>query len=466
MANPFLANLCRVLCSTTGTGSPLSVGAAVAPWRDLDAAGVANGATVRYGIIDGSLGSEICFGVYDPTLKQLTRVTLASTNAGNAPLNLSGNAQIQITPSAEDFNKEMAFNNVVINGNVCVSQELGTTGATLTNNTAKYIADCWEAMYNHGAATAVVTSAQLAAASFPAVLPGFKFGHQIKATTAITSPANGDFAKHRTKIEGYRIAHLGWGAAAALDIVYAFQFYSTVSGTAFVKFSNSDQSRCYYKEISIATGWNFFAGKIPGDTSGTWQETTSAGLVIEVFSAGKAASPAAPGSWGATNTTQTTNSTNLLGANNNQTILTGLYISGGVQIPASSELAKLMRPFPYELWECSRYYFKTFTYATNPAQNVGTSTGEYIWPATATGTGAQRTPSAPFPRPMRTVPTLIGYNPAAANASARDETLAADCGATGFVAVGEWGYRVAATGNASTAINNLIGLHVTADARL
>jgi hypothetical protein len=99
----------------------------------------------------------------------------------------------------------LAYNNAAINSGVSVSQELGTAGAALTNNTARYTADCFEAMYNHGAATAVVTSAQIPASSFGAALAGFSFGHQIKATTAITSPASGDFAKHSSKIEGYRM---------------------------------------------------------------------------------------------------------------------------------------------------------------------------------------------------------------------------------------------------------------------
>lgn len=234
--------------------------------------------------------------------------------------------------------------------------QLGTAGATLTNNTARYTADCFEAMYNHGAATAVVTSAQISASSFPAALAGFPFGHQIKATTAIASPANGDFAKHRSKIEGYRIASWGWGASGALDIVVAFQFYSTVSGTAFVKLSNSDQSRCYYHEITVAAGWNFCAFPVPGDTSGTWQATTNTGLTFEVFSSGKETTPASSlDAWGTTNKVQTTNSTNLLGADNNCTVLTGVYIAAGIELPVAADLPKLMRPYPEALSLCRRY---------------------------------------------------------------------------------------------------------------
>jgi len=264
-------------------------------------------------------------------------------------------AAIRAKAGAAPFHA-LAYNNATVNGGISVSQELGTIGATLTNNTARYTADCFEAMYNHGAGTAVVASAQIVASSFRSALAGFPFGHQIKATTAITSPANGDFAKHRTKIEGYRIASWGWGASGALDIVVAFQFYSTVSGTAFVRLSNSDQSRCYYHEIAVAVGWNFYAFTVPGDTSGTWQAATSTGLTFEIFSSGKETAPASSlDAWGSTNKVQTTNSTNLLGTNNNCTVLTGVYIAAGAQLPIVGDLPKLMRPYPEALSMCQRY---------------------------------------------------------------------------------------------------------------
>jgi hypothetical protein len=255
----------------------------------------------------------------------------------------------------------LAFNGMQINGNVDVSQELGTTGATLASGTAKYIADMVEAQYVHGAGTAVVTSAQLAAASFPSALPGYSFGHQLKATTALSSPANGDYALHRWRIEGYRVARLGWGTSGAQPLAYAFQLYSVASGIAFVRFANSAKDRNYYKELTVAAGWNFFSGTIAGDTSGTWNATNGTGLIVEVYSAGKAASPVAPGSWTATSAVQTTNSTNLLATNNNLTIMTGLIVLPGIELPSASRAPLIMRPFDQEQVACMRYYQK-FTF--------------------------------------------------------------------------------------------------------
>jgi hypothetical protein len=259
----------------------------------------------------------------------------------------------------------MAFNGVQLNGGVDVSQELGTTGATLASGTAKYTADLWQAKYVHGAGTAVVTSGQVAAGSFPAALPGYSFGHQIKATTALGSPANGDYAMHRHLVEGYRVARLAWGTSGAQPLTYGFNFYATISGTIFVKIGNSDNSRNHYVEHAVVSGWNWIAGSVAGDTSGTWQKTTSVGLIFDIYSAGKAASPVVPGSWTSTNTMQTTNSTSLLGSNNNLTIVTGLILLPGLELPSSSHAALIMRPFDQEVLSCQRYLWEKVPNSNN-----------------------------------------------------------------------------------------------------
>lgn len=255
----------------------------------------------------------------------------------------------------------VAFNGMQINGDVTVSQELGTTGATLVNNTAKYTADMWEGFYNHGAATAVVTSGQIAAASFGAALPGFGYGHRIKATTALSSIANGDFARHRHKIEGVRAARAAWGTSSAQSIAIAFQFYAMRTGTQMLRVSNNAGNRFYHTEFSVVAGWNFVAKTIPGDTSGTWlSDSSGAGLVVEIFGAGKAASPATADAWGATGAVSTSGSdgVNQYSANNDETVVTGLVAIPGIALPSSSRLPLLMRPAGEEADLCRRYYHR------------------------------------------------------------------------------------------------------------
>jgi len=221
----------------------------------------------------------------------------------------------------------------------------------------------WEGAYVHGAGTAVVTSGQLAGAT-ALVSP---FSHRITATTAISSPANGDYALHRQKIEGYRVARLGWGAAGALDVTIAFNIFATAAGVGFIRVSNAAGNRFYYREFTAAAGaYATICETIPGDTSGTWQKTTSAGLIIEIYVSGKAASPAAPNAWGATGTTQTTNSVNLLGTNNNLTAVTDLVVVPGAHKITGAMLPYFVRPYDVELALCNRYWWQWIGAASSP----------------------------------------------------------------------------------------------------
>jgi hypothetical protein len=123
------------------------------------------------------------------------------------------------------------------------------------------------------------------------------------------------------------------------------------------------------------------------------------------------------------------------------------------------------RPFLDELARCKRYCRKSFLYATAPAQNVGANTNEAFFPAVSAGAAAEMIPVR-FEVPMRVAPTITLYNPGAANAQARDETHTADCSATTATGVNTDGFYATATGNASTTVGSVVGLHYFADAEL
>lgn len=91
----------RFTTATTGAGS-LTVGSAVAPFRTPAAAGVPDGVPVAYAIVDGANWEE-GRGVFSSSGTVLSRGPSDSTNAG-AAINLTGGAQVFITPDAQDLN--------------------------------------------------------------------------------------------------------------------------------------------------------------------------------------------------------------------------------------------------------------------------------------------------------------------------------------------------------------------------
>jgi hypothetical protein len=103
-----LYNLARMTTATTGAGT-ITLGVAVSGHLTIALAGGSSGDVIDYAIEDGP-NSEHGFGTYTvtgPTLT-LTRTVTKSTN-GNAPINLSGLAEVFISPRAETLNDATLF---------------------------------------------------------------------------------------------------------------------------------------------------------------------------------------------------------------------------------------------------------------------------------------------------------------------------------------------------------------------
>ena len=107
MATPKFVNRARMLTSTTGTGSSLTLTAAVFRYFTFSEAGLQDGDVVDYVIEDGN-DFEIQIGqTYNSSGPSLSRGTPAASKvggvAGTSQISLSGNAQVFITAVAESF---------------------------------------------------------------------------------------------------------------------------------------------------------------------------------------------------------------------------------------------------------------------------------------------------------------------------------------------------------------------------
>ena len=143
---------------------------------------------------------------------------------------------------------------------------------------------------------------------------------------------------------------------------------------------------------------------------------------------------------------------------------------GKVQLERASASAQAtsfeQRPYGHELVMCQRYYEKSFPIATAPAQNAGL-TGVYIWTCVQAGAVTQRAPSYSFKVTKRTTPTTItAYNPSAANAFVRDNSIGADFTSTAITALGDSGLTVSGASAASAAVNAQFAFHWSAECEL
>jgi hypothetical protein len=120
------------------------------------------------------------------------------------------------------------------------------------------------------------------------------------------------------------------------------------------------------------------------------------------------------------------------------------------------------KSFSETLQKCNYFYWKTFAYATAPAQNVGSNIGDVCNRSAVTTAGTTSSNFCVYPTIMRAAPTQVAYNPLAANAQVRDLTAAADCSAIAL-SNNSRGFYFQYTGPAGGAINDICSVHITSD---
>ena len=367
------------------------------------------------------------------------------------------------------FMEAMAAGNIAINGGMEVSQENGTTQITLATGVSKYVVDMFSAVYGHAANTAVIKAQQVAPPGSPAFGLGFPSCLQITSTTALSSPAAGDFSFLRHFVEGYRTAKLGFGSAINPQyLTIGFWIYATIAGIATVSIRNNAQNRAYLANFTVnaPTTWEYKTITIPVDTTGTWLTTTGNGFELGFCFGTGATLQGTNGVWQATNSVGTAATTNFFASNSNTVCITGLGVWPGTDAPTQARSPFAQRPFTEELTLCQRYYEKSFEIATNPAQNVGSVLGATYGAQIVGASLGAAMGSVKFAVRKRADPTITLYNPSAANAQIRNTSASSDWTATATASLGEVGFGIQGTTPAGSAAGQLAAVHWVADARL
>lgn len=123
-------------------------------------------------------------------------------------------------------------------------------------------------------------------------------------------------------------------------------------------------------------------------------------------------------------------------------------------------------PRETQLSRCRRYYQKSFSLTTAPAQATEPATAISITQAVAAST-AQRGNQIDLAVPMRVFGyTVTLFNPASANAEARNNTVGADCSSTSSAITGDGKFTVTTITPGGSAAGNTLAIHYTAEAAL
>jgi hypothetical protein len=448
----------RILETTTSTGTGnISLAGAVTGYRTFASIATADGDQFPY-VIAGSSEWEVGIGTRVSSTS-FSRSPTASSNAGALVSFSAGTKEVWIDWTNEHV-KSLTAKNLFLNGGMEVSQEFGTTASTGVGTTGgKSICDI--SFYKSVNSTAVVTLQQVSDAP-----PGFKNSAKISCTTADASIGATDAILIYYPIEGYRMAKLGWGAAGAVSIAMGFWVKTHRTGIWTGALNNGIFNRCYTFEYTVnaADTWEYKTLVIPADTTGTWEATNGGWYFNFAIMLGSGGASAA-GVWNASSFSGTANQVNGVGATTDTFQITGVSLIPGVVPVTADQSPHFIRPFDEELTLCQRHYEKSFQYATLPAQNQPNS-GESLFLAGKAGAVTNYSNLFPFRVIKRATPFVTLYNPNAANAQVRDDVGGLDCSATTTLSIYHVGLAVQYTGNAGTAVGNVMAIHWTADARL
>ena len=358
--------------------------------------------------------------------------------------------------------------NLIINGSMQVSQELVTNSLTLINTTQRYVTDGWIAIYNHGANTAVFSTAQ---SSVGGVSPiGVQNGLILTASTALTAPANGDFAVILQKIEGLRWARTCLGPTGmAQPLALSFWVNSNVAtGNFTVSLRNTSNNRCYTKILNYSSAgvWQYFSIVIPAETTGTWNyDNTSAVTVGFAFACGSNFF-GTDATWNTTNAFGVSGQSNFFATNGNSVQISGVSLFVGSEGPSAARTPHIVRPYNQDLQLCMRYYEKSFPNNVAVAQNAG-FTGCFAFAQDITAGNIQIVGTVCLSVSKRTTGyTFTLYNPAAANAQIRNASKSSDWTASASDRVGNNMVSIIGTTAGGSAIGDSSYVQWTADARL
>jgi hypothetical protein len=277
-------------------------------------------------------------------------------------------------------------------------------------------------------------------------------------TTGDATIAASQSSRFQYKIEGYDFKNI-----AQREFTISFWVRAVTTGTYCVAFVNGGFDRSYVAEYTIDTTdtWEFKTITVPASpAAGTWDYTNGIGLHINFTVATGTTYHTTAGSWQTGLYFGTSSQVNGIAANTDRFYLQFVQVEEGAAATPFE-----IRSRAEELALCQRYYFKTFSQGTAPANGAGT-TGALTYRATLSGINvvSERAHAANTLRSA--IYAFQAYNPVSGNSKWYNNSLATDSGASSFEVAGENWIALRNTQLAGDLAGHLLSIHYTIDAEL
>ena len=248
--------------------------------------------------------------------------------------------------SGERFDLGGGNKNLLINGGMNVWQR--SISETVTG--AYHTADRWETDF-----TGLGTFTQSQSTDVPSG-QGFGYSMKMDVTTALASPAAGNYTMFMQKMEGQNLQHLLKGTSSARSLTLSFWVKSNKTGTYIARFSDEDNSRTISKSYTVdsANTWEKKTITYAGDTTGALDNDNAESLTIQFWlSAGTSyTSGTLATSWeSSTSANIAPGQTNLIDSTSNEWYITGIQLEIGEQATGFE-----FEPYQVTDLRCRRYY--------------------------------------------------------------------------------------------------------------
>lgn len=299
----------------------------------------------------------------------------------------------RIQPAAIADTRGVNFRNIVINGDMSISQRATSTQFT---GAGYHALDRWQVYIS-----SLGTHTMSQDSSVPTG-QGFSKSLKIACDTADSSPAAGDQFYLRTKFEGQNLQYLRYGTSSAQKLTLSFWVKSNKTTTASVQLQDHDNSKMVTKSYTINTADTWEKKTITFNANTSDSFTNDANLSLDVrwwLDSGSDFTSGTPsGDWESNdNTKRNNNNLGLASSDTNTFFLTGVQLEAGI-----SESDFEFLPHDVNLQRCQRYYQHTFADGTT----YGTTTEVNKFRFQGSGNIANRKHFTTFLVEMRAVPTV------------------------------------------------------------
>lgn len=253
-------------------------------------------------------------------------------------------ASVDLIPS------KITGHNLLHNGAMQIHQR-GTSTASITTSDF-YTADRWWAVVG-----TLGTWTQSVENDAPTG-SGFRKSLKMLCTTADASPAAGDYAFVRQRIEGQNLQSVKKGTPAAEKLTISFWVKSNKTGVYVLEMYDEDNARIVASTYTVDASdtWEQKTITFPADTTGAWNNDNDSSLQVNFWfaSGSNFTSGTLRTTWAAYNAAdRAVGVTNLASATNQYWQITGVQLETG---PSATNYQ--FKDLGQELAECQRYYYR------------------------------------------------------------------------------------------------------------